>query len=170
MLTLHVDYNKDYACYGVELLKNTTLKIFKQARCAGAVSAFENDEFIKLLCNTCSELCHYCETWWQGHVLEQRWQHVHLGHSHTTHLNWHSEANGGVVCPIKCCRIDSSRIETCNLWLNNQLTKFLHMIRWLQQWTRGHTIEGYCFPPIPTCPSNLLPVIHDSVTCTPVND
>ena len=27
--TLHIDYNKVYACFGVENLKNTSLKIFK---------------------------------------------------------------------------------------------------------------------------------------------
>ena len=30
LLTLHVDYNKVFACYGLEILKNTPFKMFKQ--------------------------------------------------------------------------------------------------------------------------------------------
>ena len=40
---MHVDYNKVYACYGVKISKNTSVKIFKQGACArraGTESAF----------------------------------------------------------------------------------------------------------------------------------
>ena len=38
---MHVDYNKVYACFGVENFKNTPLNIFKQGG-AGAGFAFES--------------------------------------------------------------------------------------------------------------------------------